>query len=92
MKTSLLPFFALFSFLIISCASSKEVAQLQKDYETTSDELLTYKAQNMELQKKLVQLQKEKEISSAKAEVVVLQNEAPEKVKDLKKSEAKTKS
>lgn len=66
---------------------------MQKDYEATSNELLTYKAENIELQKKLVQLQKEKNRStSEKAEVIVLQNEAPEKVKDLKEAEAKTKS
>ena len=93
MKISLLPAYILLSFLIFSCASNKDVAQMQKDYEATSNELLTYKAENIELQKKLVQLQKEKEHStSEKAEVVVLQNEAPEKVKDLKEAEAKTKS
>ncbi len=65
---------------------------MQKDYEATSNELLTYKAENMELQKKLAQLQNEKKRSvSEKTEAVVLQNGTPDKIKDLKEAETENK-
>ena len=56
MNFKLLPIYLVIIFLTLSCASNKEMAQLKKNYEATSNELLAYKAENMEMETEIASL------------------------------------
>ncbi|ARN79030.1 hypothetical protein BST97_14105 [Nonlabens spongiae] len=91
MNIKLLPYYLVLPLLFLSCSANQDVAQLQKSYEATSNELLSYKAQNMRLQQQLTQLEEELN-KTEKVDAVVSQSQILEKPQEVKKKEAKAKS